>query len=572
MRADHHVLDGLVDAVIASFAAWTIGYDIALVARLTRATATILSVVLVVAALAALAARRRDRQRMSVPPAQLVLVLAGGLLLATIVVFVRSANADDTFYVNRALHIVASNGPYPIRDTMFANQLYPNVLKPDLASSYEVLIGTVGWITHVDVRTLYYIVFPAIVSFLGVFTLWRLARTARTNVPIFAVAIAGIVMLLNTHPQGWGAWAVLRSFQGKGVLPFLLIPWLWHHTTSDAARGMSRWLAWMVIGTIAAVGFTSTGGFVTPLVVAGGALAVLIRREPRDLRLVGAAAIACIYPLAAAAAGGASLDVAASGIGALSTSRAWSFALGAGTDLLVLTIVALVGWALVRNRTLAYGLGLVVLMIVVLQSPPSLHILAKLGLGKQMWRILWALPLPSVAGFVADAPLARGNIGRVIAGVLGVFLVAGMYPGPRPVLGVDGHLSRRPTWDVDPDAMRAAERLVSLAHSGNVAGPEQVSELVAMSSARVYDIAPRRVYTSPLATRVRGFHGPARLALHEALRGSPITSAAFARDVRSLHVKALCVLIDAAESLQPALRTAGLRPAGQDALCTYWRR
>ena len=75
--------------------------------------------------------------------------LGGGARLSLLLT-VRSAE-DDTYYVRLAAWI-AEHGVFPLRDTLFSDQVYPAIFYPPL-SSYEAAVGTVARVTGLAVPT-----------------------------------------------------------------------------------------------------------------------------------------------------------------------------------------------------------------------------------------------------------------------------------------------------------------------------------------------------------------------------------------------------------------------------------
>ena len=89
---------------------------------------------------------------------------------------VRSAE-DDTYYVRLSAWI-AEHGVFPLRDTLFSDQVYPAIFYPPI-SSYEAAVGTVARVTGLAVRTSFYYVVAPVTSVFGVLALWRLYRAWR---------------------------------------------------------------------------------------------------------------------------------------------------------------------------------------------------------------------------------------------------------------------------------------------------------------------------------------------------------------------------------------------------------
>ncbi len=647
LRRPLTVLDRIGDGTIAVFAAWTIAFHIVLLTRLSRTFAVVLFVIFV-AALAALRIRMRRAsvaiglERETTRPdswAVPVIALAGVLAasaafyghskifwgLATITVIagiawaararpvpatvrtgprleiaivvalavafgivtlvVRSPAGDNAYLLNRALHAQLNGGAFPLRDTMFGNQVFPTVAPADTIASLEPLIGVTAWISHIDVRTLFFLVFATIGAVLGIFALWRLTRTASANLPIVATVVATGFLLLQSQPSSWGPLAVRRPFWGKTMLLAVVLPFLWHHATEYTRTGSRRSLLWMAAGGVAAVGVSSSGTFLSCIVVAAP-LAALVIAPPADmvrgaaLRRAVIGATGLVYPVVAGAGGSFALSHTGVSYPFRNTSSlsVWSQGIGKGTELWIVTVALLAGWLVVRSRRTGLAFGFGTLGVLALLSPPGLAVVNKLGAGSVGSRFLWALPGPLLIGLIADAPLAlrRRTLGALAAiGFIAVIVVASAR-GDRLLVGgrADATIGR-PSWDLDPPAVAAARRLIAKADgSGIVAAPEAVSIVLPDLSTRVFAVSPRKGYTNNLAPAAGPrFRGPERKLIMRVLDGTGVADrSAFVRALRHLHVKVVCVPNTGADALAVVLEGAGYHAAGHVGAYAFWRR
>jgi hypothetical protein len=433
------------------------------------------------------------------------------------------------------------------------------------------------------VRTLYYLVLAPIFGGLSVLAIWRFARGAGTRAAWLAAVVAVMFLLLQSGAKDWGAFAVRRPAQGKTILVLLVVPWLWHHATEYARTRSGRSLAWLAIGGVSAIGFSSSGSFIAVLVVGAALVALLLDASsglaPRGrLRSVVIGASTVLYPAVASMVGASSISLPSTYSNAIvGSADAWSRPMGDGIDLVVTTMIALAGWTIVGDRRTRLGLGVAVLIVVVLFTPFTLDALSALGLGQAVWRIAWVIPLPALVGLVAEAALRWERFGRRIACVgvvslLGVVLAAG---GERPVLGNQRHSAiGAPTWDMNPVARRAAERLTRLAPSGGVvAAPLGVAWFIPQVTTEVYPVSATRSYTRILGRAVgENFHASERALLADALGGRPRDAAAVRRALAVLDVDAGCSGPRVSSAVLDALRSSGLRNVGRDTVCTYWSR
>jgi hypothetical protein len=476
-------------------------------------------------------------------------------------------------------------GAFPVRDTVFSNQLFPSVAPADTIASLEALIGTMAAHLPIDVRTLFLLVFPAVVVALGVLAFWRLARSSRAIAPLVATGGAVLFLVLQSGQSGWGSVIVRRPFWGKAMLIVLAVPWLWHHATAFARTGSRRSLALTAAGAVAAIGFSSSGTFIGTLVIVSALVPLVVfppegrsRADGVRRALIGSTAVA--YPLIAGAVGSYAMrDLGISypfrNHDALSV---WKEVAGTGPELAIVTIITLIGWLAIRTQRARLGVAFSVLAVLALFSPVGLDVATKLGAGSIGARFLWAIPVPVIAGLIVDAPLALRDRSWRVVGVLGVtaVLAVSMAGGGRLILANRGDSAfSRPQWDFSPAALASARELIRLADGeGIVAAPDKVSQVVPNMSLSVFAASPRIGYTQNLAPVAgRGFRGPARLLLLEAMEGrGQVDAAKVATALRALHVEAACSLHRARSMVEPAFEAAGFELQGADDLCLYWLR
>lgn len=551
-----------------------------------RDAVTAFSVLAVATAAAALvwSIRMRGDTRTAASSPSLLEVVAVVLMavaFAGLTTIDHSPTGDDTYYVNRAMYVEANDGPFPTKDTIFADQRYPSVTPPDTIASYEAFVGTIGWATGVDARTVYYLLFAPLFAALGVFSIWRFARSAGSRSAVLVLAVAIGYVLLAGRPGRFGSIAVHRIYEGKAVLVWFLIPWLWHHANAYAKTASRRSLLWMFVGGIAAVGLSSSGAFLTPLVILAATAPLLVERGREVVSRVRPFLLgltAALYPALATLAGALSLSVYSSVESAERRVKGsidvWMHVLGPGRELFLTATAALVAWVLIRDRRLRIGLGFAVLGIVLAITPAGLAVFDLLGLKQISPRLWWVIPLPVVIGLAVDATLGWGRtfgkVACVSALVACAILLSEEARRPQSVLNAT---YTRPSWNVDHAEFRSATRLVRLARSHSVvAAPVKISALVSNVDPTVHAVNPRAGYTSRLSAAIgRSFRGDDRFALTEALAGEPTARRVVARALRTLEVKAVCAVAPVLPAVEDALEDEGFRSAGEDARCTYWK-
>ena len=162
---------------------------------------------------------------------------------------------------------------------------------------------------HVLPATVVYIVIPPIAAALSVLAMWRLLRLGGSVHG--SGAFCGIVFFLldGAALHAPGNLFVTRLWQGKIVFLTLLVPLLLGYVLRYVEKPDRRQLVALFAGGTAAVGMSTSGIFLTPLIALAG-VAPLARRSPRAAFL-GFLAMSA-YPLAAGivtkAVGGHSAD------------------------------------------------------------------------------------------------------------------------------------------------------------------------------------------------------------------------------------------------------------------------
>ncbi len=540
-------------------------------------------IVAVVAVVAGLITAVRPKSWPEAPGVRLleiVAVIVLAIAFAFAIAVVRAPNGDDAYYVNRALYVQQHDGPFPTKDTLYANQRYPTTQPVDNLASYEAMVGSIAAAIPIDARTLYYLVLGPLFGALGVLAVWRLARGARARSALFATIVAVAFVLLQTNVRGWTDFALRRAAEGKAVLLFFLVAWLWTHVANHAKTASRSSLVCMTLGGIAAIGLTSTGAFVAPLVVGAGALTAVYEDRRVDVRKIGGNVIAVVYPLLALVVGEFAVrtvsHVGIKGTFPTGVAATWSQSMGAGRILLVSSLVALAGWAFINDRTIRIGVGVAVLAVLVLFSPVFARLAGTVGVGSVLWRFAWAIPVPAVAGLAADSMRRFGGVrGLAVCLVVTVLALGILASQPRAVLGASpANQIAAPSWDVEPLVLHAAERLVRLAdHRGDVAASRRVADVVPQVSTTTHAADVRIQYTK-LLMRMTGtkFDGAPRLALGRALDGQYVAPAAITSALRTLDVVAACSDPNAPTAVADALRASGFRTAGADKICVFWSR
>ena len=406
--------------------------------------------------------------------------LAWAAALATLSLFLVRPNVDDAYYLRQATWI-AEHGRFPLRDTLHSHDALPAVFSPPLPS-YEPLLGAVAGVAGVSAPGLAFLFAGPAVCALAVLALWRLLRTWEVRLTGPALTVAVVFLLTDVLPADdpeavvghlAGDFFVSRAWQGKVILAAVLMPLLISLLHEHAARPRARTLGLLAAAGAAAVGLSTTASFLVP-VVAVAYLAPAALRAP--LHTAAGAGAASAYPIAAMAA--ALLSDArqpAHWVPRHVTSRGLVLpAVGVGVLGFLAMSAALAGPLLLAPRSARRGTAAAALLTALLFAPgvPAL-IFGLTGLGRPLWRLVWAMPIAALVGVVATQPAARHRIAAVrllpALAVCVLLTVAGT-----PVWqGRNTWLAGRPRGSATPRSLAAARALAAAAAPGaRVLAPE----------------------------------------------------------------------------------------------------
>jgi hypothetical protein len=460
---------------------------------------------LAAAAAAALASVRAPLMRRGGVGSGTAAALSWAAGLAALSLFLVRADADDAYYLRQATWI-AEHGRFPVGDTLHSHDALPAVFSPPIPS-YEALVGTVAAAAGAEAPAVAYLVVAPVASALSVLAVWRLLRTWEVRLAGPALTVALVFLLTAVEPRGGdadlahaaGNFFVARAWQGKVILAAVLVPLLLALLHEHAAHPRPRGLVLLAAAGAAGVGLSTTAAFLVP-VVALACLAPLAARAP--WRAVAALAATCAYPAA---------GMAAALLADARQPARWKPhevapevlvlpALGAGLLAFLAVAAALAAPLLLTSRWSRRGMAAVALLVALLFAPglPEL-IYAQTGLGRPLWRLMWAMPIAALLGVVATQPLAWHPVRVVRAlpalGVCGVLILAGT-----PVW--DGHRTRladRPAWKRSPAQLAVAREIAARAAPGAVVlAPARLSQTLLLVDGRLTTVAPRYFYTSAL--------------------------------------------------------------------------
>jgi hypothetical protein len=489
------------------------------------------------------------------------LVLVWAVAMAVLSLWVEKSNPDDVFYLNLS-QWVADHGAFPLRDTLFSNDVYPMANWPPVAS-YDALVGTLAHLTGGYAASIAYQVVTPIASALSVLALWRLLRAWRVRSVAVALSVA-LVFLIQTGDVSYAAPGnlfVTRLWQGKVILLCLLVPLLLVHALRYLERPSGPRLIRLAVAGIAAVGLSTTAIFLTPAVALAG-MAPLALRSPRKA-VAGFAAMAA-YPLGAGvvtlAVGGHSAD----DFGIRRLYRFDASWIGhaifqTGPLACVAVIPVLLGPLLLTHRGARVTAAVSALVAGLVLVPGFVRVTYDvLGLGPTLWRLSWGLAVAALVGVAVDRggvllstspwPRRAGpRTRRWVAPAAGLVVVGLLAWIGRPPWssGMDAHALAPFHWQRPPASRTMASDVLAVTRPGDmILAPEALSITLAISSTGVWTVAPRAYYLTYLRGEP-GFHERARRALsHFANKEGRQDLAAVRRGLHLLRVDVACVSTD----------------------------
>ncbi|WP_165503224.1 DUF6077 domain-containing protein, partial [Actinomadura fibrosa] len=476
------------------------------------------------------------------------LALATGAGFAVASLYIVNTDADDAYFVSRSV-ATAATGRIPMKDVVFTSGSTGPIAGEPPVSSIEVLVGAVARLLGVPAASfLWYAVLPG-VTFLAVWSLWRLVRAWAPRNAALCFAVGAVYLLWSGQERAsLGAFHLLRMWQGKAVLVSALVPLLYVYLTRWAERRRPRDLVLLAAAGIAAVGLTSSAVLVVPLVTAAAALPLAAAGR---VRTGLAACSAAAYPLAAGLAV-ALLHEDTSVHGAFHDApESFQWVLLHGTlGILAGCALWLSPWTARPGvpALVATGAAAVLTLLVL---PGVLEAAADVtDAGQVLWRTMWIVPAPAMIGLLAAVRVPRPASlppGRALAVLPAAALVAAVVVAGTPVwtAASGSFVASRPSWKVPAENVGTARAVVREAGSGGaVLMPTRYMRVVPLLSADVHAVNPNPHYLSLLPAPPRLIED--RRLLSRAVR-SPYSRkpspAEFRDALRRADVRVACVFV-----------------------------
>jgi hypothetical protein len=496
-----------------------------------------------------------------------VTAAAFALAFAVMSLLLDNTNADDAFYINRATATAQLNR-IPVRDVLFTNEQVPPISGAGLPlDSLHALQGAVARLASVEAPTVAYLVTPPLGSFLATWALWRLVRAWAPRRALLCFALGCTYWTWSALVQlSPGSLFVERIWQGKVLFVAWMVPTLYTLVTRWVSRQDARTAVMLFGGALASLGLTASATFVTPLVFAAAAPALVARRAWRALAvLLGAGCVPLVIGVAVTLHYSLSEAIA----GPLRDNY-WI-----ATQVFATGVVAAIGalalWCapwLARSGAPAAVIAGVAVIAAVLLAPGVLPAISEAaGLTDTLRRFLWLVPLPAVVGLLAAVPVNRlAAIGAAVA--VGALLVA----SGRPVWLESGHSAWHwpPGWKTNAHYVGEARAILERYRGRDaVLAPKGVMRAIAIITVQPKAVNPRNYYARILPEP--RYRTGERLSLTRfATKGlRPRSPGYIRRSLRDLRVGLVCIHA----ATEPLAREIGLearyRPAFtlDDLLC-----
>jgi hypothetical protein len=494
---------------------------------------------------------------------------------------------DDPFYLSMSVSVadfpdqalLATRTLHgPESDTQGSQPMFA----PYKIHSFETLAGYIAYLTGLDVSV---IVHFGIATLFGWLTPFALARLMRWLLPsnwlLATAATLAYLVIDGSAGRGYANQAFVRMFNGKAAMLSFAIPLILYYGLRLGARVTGPRFALLALAQIGAMGMSSTGIWLAPIVavLATAAGTPRARELPKTVALgslsagyvlaMGAwifsqlpADRGVILTSGAPAPAGSTTEIAAASLGFVLPD-----VLGPEHTAIALLTMFTLAWALARGveafRLLAY-LG--VALLTVLVNPWLISVVGRLITGSITYeRVFWVLPVPvaiglaiaQLMGWLSARFSARASLGLTCA----LFVAFCAVSVERTVIGESNRawLQFPPSLKVWPMARTMAERLCKVAPRGTVIlASEAVSQqLVTIGGCGHPVIADARWLVAPIEEKERRIALQRYVSVHDDLPAERV--AQFHADLDRYRVKVVGLT---AEGLRNRTVKAQLRAHG----------
>jgi Family of unknown function (DUF6077) len=438
-------------------------------------------------------------------------VVAVGLTLAIVSLFLLRANDDNAFYFNRAT-ATAELDRIPVKDVLFTDELVGAASGIGLpVDTFSALQGALARFLGIHAVSVGSYLFPPLFTFLAVWALWRLLRAWAPRSALLCFALGSVYWLFSAQASlTAGSYFVNRMYQGKVVFVAWLVLTVFVHATRWLSRRDAFTATVLVAAGVTSIGLTSSATFAAPLLFATLAVPLVARRDWRGLPvLVTAAAIPFLVGTAVAETQGL-----AERLGGGLHSTSWYFDEIFGVGLLAAVgLIALLAAPWLARAGPPARLTTAVAVVSMLLLAPGLIVRVgeEIGIATTLRRVFWIIPFPALVGLLAAFPLgaalgrlsgARALPRRLVAAAPALLVAALLFAFGAPFwfspFGVSLWV-HRPAWKVDPgDLADARAILARYRGEGPILAKERVMRAIAQVTSDPKAVNPRSYYLSLL--------------------------------------------------------------------------
>lgn len=437
----------------------------------------------------------------------LLVVLAVALAAVCVTLIANRPDADDAFYLSVPATLLRfPEQPVLLHDTIYRLANLPIQLPFYRIHSYEVLIGALSRMTHIQPAVMAYMFLPPLFAALSVVAWTQLLRLLAPKRAALALVILFVcVLMLGEAHHSYGNFAFVRMFQGKAILATLMVPCIVYLAMEYSRDGTVRsWIS-LFAAQIAAIGITSSALFVAPA-AAGFALISAWSPDTASTRRLAFGLLASSYVFLTA---GVLASITHGGDGfvtsiAMSPMLPWlNLTMGPwSAALLLLTLLA--SWSFAEGRAQArFLLTSSLCFLVSILNPYAYQFVANHFTGTSAyWRLFWALPLPFMLAILLSQVLQ--HLARMkprvlaIASCLAFAVVLGTFFSHTGTLRQENSVTLgMPGLKVPAMDYSVAKKLTTaIPESGTILAPESVATWLSTFVVHPELLASRSMYLS----------------------------------------------------------------------------
>lgn len=509
---------------------------------------------------------------------------------------------DDPFYLSMSVSV----GDFPDQPLLATRTLHgaesdtlsaQPMFAPYKIHSFETLAGYIAYLTGIDVSV---IVHFGIATLFGWLTVFALARLMRWLLPaswlLATAATLSYLVIDGTAGRGYANQAFVRMFNGKAAMLSFAVPLILLYGLRFGARATASRFVLLALAQIGAMGMSSTGIWLAPIlaVLAAAAGTPRARELPKTI-LLGSLSAAYVLAMGAwifmqlpadkgviITTGAPAPTGSAIEIGAASLAFVLPDVLGPERTAIALLTVFTLAWVLARGvaafRLLAY-LG--VALVTVLVNPWLTTVVGRLITGSITYeRVFWILPVPIAIG-LAVAHIQRWLALRIApraALIAACAMLLGFYAVSveRTVIGESNRawMQFPPALKVWPMARAVAERLCKLAPHGNtiLASAAVSQQLVTIGGCGHPVIADERWLVAPIEEKERRIAFQRYISVYEDIAAADVPE--FRQNLDRYRVKVIAMTPEGLRNreVKTQLRAHGFKKMAIVATQHIWLR